>query len=181
MSDTKTNQDGQTTSSSAESQARQAENVGEATSERKKEANRENSKRSTGPKTDYGKAWTRLNALRHGFHATDVVIRYGDGKENQEEFDLLLEGLRRAWAPKGTMQECQVRIIAEVDWRLRRSARAEVGEIRRLTDSYYARQSLDFFDEDGLMDSSFWSRRVHIAGSVASSERWWAPWSGAVA
>jgi hypothetical protein len=62
------------------------------------------------------------------------------------------------------MQECLVRTIAEAEWRLRRAGRAEVGEIRRQTDSYYARQSLDFCYDDGLLESAFWSREENKRG-----------------
>lgn len=174
MSQTRDDQNEQTTSNTAQTQAQQPKtNVGPAsanepassqTTDRKKQANRENSKHSTGPKTGAGKTWIRYNALKHGLYASDVVIRQGDGKENQEEFDILLEGLRRAWNPRDVMQEVQVRTIAEAEWRLRRAARAEVGEIRRRTDSYYARQSLDFWD-DGLVDGAFWSKETSKEGA----------------
>jgi hypothetical protein len=125
------------------------------TSEQKKQANRENSKHSTGPKTSAGKNWSRLNALQHGFYATEVVIRQGDGRESAEEFKILHEGLRRAWRPKGMMQERLVATIAECEWRLQRAMRAEVGEICRYTDSYLARQSLDALREEELLGCSF--------------------------
>jgi hypothetical protein len=32
-------------------------------------ANRRNAKKSTGPRTARGKAWSRLNSLRHGCHS----------------------------------------------------------------------------------------------------------------
>jgi hypothetical protein len=40
------------------------------TSERKIAANRNNAKKSTGPRSDAGRAVSRLNALRHGLAAT---------------------------------------------------------------------------------------------------------------
>ena len=44
------------------------------TSQRQKAANQANARRSTGPQTPEGKAVTRLNALRHGLLARDVVL-----------------------------------------------------------------------------------------------------------
>ena len=38
------------------------------------EANRANSRKSTGPRTDEGKAAVRLNALKHGLSADCVII-----------------------------------------------------------------------------------------------------------
>ena len=103
-------------------------------SERKIKANRENSKHSTGPRTERGKAAIRNNAWRHGLYANDAVIREGHGQENEEEFQVLLRGLQRSWEPSDAMQERQVRALAETEWRLQRVVRAEVGEIRRRTE-----------------------------------------------
>jgi hypothetical protein len=127
-------------------------------SERKRQANRENAKNSTGPKTPRGKDWSRYNSLKHGLYTSDVVIRHGDARENQEEYDILLDGLVRAWQPTDVQQYRQVVIIAECDWRQRRALRAEVGEIRRKTGTYYARLRLDYCDEQGLTDCSIFSR-----------------------
>ena len=103
-------------------------------SERKIKANRENSKHSTGPRTERGKAAIRNNAWRHGLYANDAVIREGHGQENEEEFQVLLRGFQRSWEPNNAMQEYQVRALAETEWRLQRAVRAEVGEIRRQTE-----------------------------------------------
>jgi len=47
------------------------------TSERKVNANRENAKQSTGPKTPQGKAYSRGNALKHGLTAKRVLFNAG--------------------------------------------------------------------------------------------------------
>jgi len=44
-----------------------------ANSERKLAANRENAKKSTGPKTPTGKAFSRRNALKHGLFANNIT------------------------------------------------------------------------------------------------------------
>jgi hypothetical protein len=41
-------------------------------SERKLQANRENAKKSTGPRTARGKRFSRLSAVTHGFFAKDL-------------------------------------------------------------------------------------------------------------
>jgi hypothetical protein len=128
------------------------------TSERKKQANRENAKRSTGPRTMRGKDMIRFNALKHGLYASDVVIRHGAAQESQEEFDILLEGLQRAWEPTNVMQHCLVRTIAEAEWRLRRARRAEVGEIRRNADSYYDQLLIGYGEDLGVVGASISSR-----------------------
>jgi len=138
------------------------------TSERKRNANRENSKHSVGPRTERGRAAIRFNALKYGFYATDVVIRQGDGQESEEEFDILLDGLRRYWNPEGVMEHCQVLTIAEVEWRQRRAVRAEVGEIRMVTDTFYARQLVDFVQASGLADGHLWAQKAskEVAGTT---------------
>jgi len=147
------------------------EPAGSQTSERKKQANRENAKHSTGPRTDRGKFWSRHNALTYGLYAMDVVIGTGDGKENAEQFGIYLDGLRRSWKPQDLMQESLVRTIAECDWRLRRAARAEVGEIRRTTDSYFARQNLDSLEDLEDATRPFWTRAESKSSARDSAAR----------
>jgi len=141
------------------------------TSERKQQANRENAKHSTGPRTDRGKFWSRYNALTYGLYTPDVVIRTGDGKEDAEQFGIYLDGLRRSWKPQDLMQESLVRTIAECDWRLRRAARAEVGEIRRTTDSYFARQNLDSLEDLEDATRPFWTRAESKSSARDSAAR----------
>jgi len=45
------------------------------TSFEKKDANKRNAAKSTGPKTETGKRSVRLNALRHGFYAHELTVR----------------------------------------------------------------------------------------------------------
>jgi hypothetical protein len=54
------------------------------------EANRRNALRSTGPRTPAGKQASRLNALRHGLRASEVII---PGQEDPEEFEATLSEL----------------------------------------------------------------------------------------
>jgi len=103
-------------------------------SERKVRANRENAKRSTGPRTERGQAAIRNNAHRHGLYSNDAVIREGPGQENEDEFQALLKGFLRSWEPSNQVEEREVRSLAETEWRLQRLVRAEVGEIRRQTE-----------------------------------------------
>ena len=74
------------------------------TSEKKIEANRRNSVRSTGPTTDKGKTAASRNAIKHGLLAREVVIAAGDGKENQQDFYLLLSQLCVHFQPVGTIE-----------------------------------------------------------------------------
>ncbi len=48
------------------------------TTQKQIEANRRNSRRSTGPKTRTGKAELKMNAMKHGLLAADLVVRGED-------------------------------------------------------------------------------------------------------
>ena len=41
------------------------------------EANKANAKRSTGPRSDAGKTWSRMNALKHGFSSQELLADGG--------------------------------------------------------------------------------------------------------
>lgn len=126
------------------------ESTNSRTSEKKKNSNRNNSKHSTGPKTKDGKTRIKYNALKYGLFARDIVIPRGDAKEDPEAFNLLLVSLERAWEPTDAMEYMLVRTIAECEWRQRRGCRAEIGEILRRTDPYYARLQIDELVESGV-------------------------------
>jgi hypothetical protein len=63
------------------------------TSARQMEANRENSLKSTGPKTDKGKATSKMNAVKHGMLMTQVVVRGLQIRERSKNFQGLREQL----------------------------------------------------------------------------------------
>ena len=90
-------------------------------------ANRKNSRRSTGPRTQEGKDKVRINALRHGLLSREVVLESG---ENRAEYDLMLEVLVAEYQPRGMIEEMLVDRIASCYWRLGRVIRYETGVLR---------------------------------------------------
>jgi hypothetical protein len=96
------------------------------TSEAKIESNRRNALKSTGPKTERGKERARLNALRHGLTAKQLVAE----DEDFGHFARFNAELRATLAPADAVEEQLVECIAVSTWRLRRVWRAEVGTIR---------------------------------------------------
>ena len=98
-------------------------------------ANRRNAQLSTGPRTEVGKSRSRRNALRHGILAPALLITEGAGAENANEFNKLLDRLRRDHAPVGVLEEMLVEKIAMCCWRERRALRCEAGLIRRASTS----------------------------------------------
>jgi len=94
---------------------------GSMTSERRKAANQANARRSTGPQTPEGKAVIRLNALRHGLLARDVVLP----GEDADAFEDLWNQVRADLSPMGPIEELLSERVVNAMWRLRRLARAE--------------------------------------------------------
>ena len=91
------------------------------TTEKQAEANRRNASKSSGPKTDEGKAASRLNALRHGLRAR-TVVQPGD---DQSEFDQLSADLQEACDPQNRPEELLVEKMVIAEWQLARLQRAE--------------------------------------------------------
>ena len=84
--------------------------------EKQLQANRENARKSTGPRTEAGKARSRLNSRKHGLTARLLVI----GDEDPAEFEELRAGLLEQYNPQGPAESELVEYLAGVYWRLRR-------------------------------------------------------------
>jgi hypothetical protein len=98
-------------------------------SEKRLEANRRNAQKSTGPKTESGKATSSRNATRHGLFASDIVINSPHLTESEEDYHRLYESLVEELHPQGALQEHCVRKIANCLWRSRRALAAETAEL----------------------------------------------------
>ena len=90
-------------------------------SQKRIEANRANSRRSTGPRTPEGKAASSRNAVRHGLLSRVVVLK----GEDRAEFETLRDGLFLDMAPVGQLEETLVDRMAGQWWRLQRVGRME--------------------------------------------------------
>ncbi|MGI8959654.1 MAG: hypothetical protein ACR2IV_07840 [Bryobacteraceae bacterium] len=80
-------------------------------------ANQSNAQRSTGPKTPEGKAISARNNFRHGFSGAFTVLPW----ESQEEFDMLLGGLRDEHKPSGLTETILVDRMAQAIWLSKRA------------------------------------------------------------
>lgn len=100
-------------------------------SKKQVEANRNNSKSSTGPRTAEGKENSKWNALTHGMSAETVVLPAHCSDENIEDYLQLLAELKEDLNPVGFLQESSAKRIADLFWRLGRAKRVEVGTIAR--------------------------------------------------
>jgi hypothetical protein len=95
-------------------------------SQRKREANRQNALRSTGPNTKAGKSRSRWNALQHGLLAKHVPLdHWAIDKDDRETFRMLLKELIAHFEPVGPIEGILVERIAQSYWRLGRIQRVE--------------------------------------------------------
>lgn len=92
------------------------------TTSKKAAANRANSLKSTGPKTDSGKARTSQNARKHGLLALAPVL---PDLERRDAWEDHRDGVRASLAPVGYLEEVLVERLAGILWRLARVVRFE--------------------------------------------------------
>jgi len=100
-----------------------------AISEHKLKANRENAKKSTGPKTLRGKAYSRRNALKHGLFALDLFPNFLSRTENQQEYRELRQQLWQYYQPVGAAEEFEVDRVCQCMWRQKRAWRYENAQL----------------------------------------------------
>lgn len=79
-------------------------------------ANRANAKRSTGPRTEAGKARSRLNSWKHGLTAKEILA----GHEAPSKFEALRAELWQQFQPEEGLESVLVDLMAGYAWRLRR-------------------------------------------------------------
>src|SRR5438445_12330143 len=100
-----------------------------ASSERRIASNRQNAKNSTGPKTAAGKAKSKLNALKHGLRAEQVVLP----NEDPKAFEAECAAWAADWQPKSHTRAILVERAAAASWRLRRCVRVEAARLQKIT------------------------------------------------
>jgi hypothetical protein len=90
-------------------------------------ANRENAKASTGPKTEEGKAKSSRNNTKFGLFATNNCVQ----PEEKEAYENFCSALWTTLAPADPVEEVTAAEFVRNAWRLRRCAMAEetLGEI----------------------------------------------------
>lgn len=101
-------------------------------SERQIEANRRNAELSSGPRTEGGRARTRLNALKHGLTARQLVIF----DEHSRDFMALYRGYIDHFRPEGAMEHCLVQEITIAMWCLMRLHRIETQQFKNETPNF---------------------------------------------
>jgi hypothetical protein len=87
------------------------------------EANRQNAQKSTGPKTEEGRAAVRLNGLKHGLTAQTLVLP----GENEADFQDLLNSYTAEHEPVTPTENALVTQLVMATWRMRRLYHMEAG------------------------------------------------------
>jgi hypothetical protein len=127
-------------------------------SEKQDKANRQNAKKSTGPKTPQGKAAVRFNAAKHGLLSEETLLPGEDGAALEE----LAERLRAELRPAGDLEGLLVERIVAAHWRLRRLGRVEAGvfawqfygeQVKRAADEVRRYEKHESLYDDDLVQS----------------------------
>jgi hypothetical protein len=90
-------------------------------SERQIAANRRNALKSTGPRTDAGKARSRLNAVTHGLNAHIETLP----DDEKAEFEQRVVSWNASFQPGTPYEEQLVRRAVSLSWRIERAERAQ--------------------------------------------------------
>lgn len=121
------------------------------------EANRANSRWSTGPATKAGKAVVSGNRIVHGVLSTRLLL----ADESAEEYSALLAGLEAYLAPVGTLEVALVEKIASIIWRQRRLMAAESSSVtlamhpQRVADEVSAGLGIGELSSDAVKPADF--------------------------
>jgi len=83
-------------------------------------ANRQNSKKSTGPKSDQGKATVSQNAVKHGLFAESVIKG-----ENPADYEAFHDKMLAELDPVGIVETMLAERVVSLWWRLRRAERMQ--------------------------------------------------------
>ena len=93
------------------------------TSLRQIESNRRNAEKSTGPKTQDGKARSSQNAVRHGLTAETVIVPL----EDPADYRAFEQAVTTAYDAETAVERELVLRLASLLWRLRRATSVETG------------------------------------------------------
>ena len=126
------------------------------TTKKQAEANKANSKKSTGAKTEQGKQIVALNSVKHGLFSTRLIMPF----ESADEYGQLLDGLIDSLNPDGSVEQLLVEKVAVAMWRQLRLTRAESAGIEMSRSIYQSNirqqvQNLTSDSYDSLSASDF--------------------------
>src|SRR5262245_16694928 len=85
-------------------------------------ANRRNSKRSSGPRTEAGKSASSRNALKHGMTSAKLILIEG---EDEDDFFDLRQAVFARYEPQDAIETSYADALAATMWRMKRPGRFE--------------------------------------------------------
>jgi hypothetical protein len=94
-------------------------------------ANQQNAKKSTGPKTDKGKAAASQNAVKHGLFAESVIKG-----ENEADYEAFHDNFLAELAPVGAVELMLAERVVSLAWRLKRAERMQNQVIDDMMENY---------------------------------------------
>jgi hypothetical protein len=107
-------------------------------------ANRENARKSTGPRSDAGKDRSRLNGLTHGMRSEAILLP----GEDPEVLDARREAWLREWQPEGEVELGYLETALIASWRVDRCLRHETATLtKQILD---ARDDLDETEQEDV-------------------------------
>ena len=114
-------------------------------------ANRQNARKSTGPKSDEGKAAVSQNAVKHGLFAESVIKG-----ENEAEFEAFHDQMLAELSPVGMIESMLAERIVSLWWRLRRAERMQNEAIedmigRKVTNDPARHERECYYTRQGIM------------------------------
>jgi len=115
-------------------------------------ANRSNALKSTGPRSDEGKAIAARNAVKHGLTSSHPLIL----GEDVDEFAAFVEGMLADLDPQGTLESFLAERIIASAWRQRRVLSIEAGlHLTAQSDRQDPQAMGHAFSHDALYTNSF--------------------------
>jgi hypothetical protein len=149
-------------------------------SQKQIEANRRNALKSTGPKSEEGKAHSRMNALRHGLTAAQAVLPH----EEEDDYEKLREGMLESYSPEDPAELALIEELVNAYWRLLRLHRVETRYWEQIGGSYNRaddgiaeallqtpdRQMRNFFRYYGQVEKSYY-RALTAANQIKRERR----------
>jgi hypothetical protein len=124
-------------------------------------ANRNNAKKSSGPRTNEGKARVSYNALKHGLTAERLLLP----GENAEEFEEYRADLIEYFSPEGPLEAEFAERVATLFWRLKRVPAFEAA-LYEWMEHFEIEQEIRAFKPDHLNPRSLRSFTASIAREV---------------
>jgi len=111
---------------------------------RRAEINRQNAQKSTGPKSEAGKATSRLNGLKNGSRAIVINLSHAPGialltGEDTAEYQAMVAEYHGTLAPQNRLEVGIIQRIIDAQWRLLRNSRLQTLEMETALDE--ARQN----------------------------------------